>query len=218
MAENVIWQQVGNDDMQYSFMPGQGATAIEEWLVCLLQSMYENAKNNMHVGCNLIEEFSVKVIVHKGSYLSPILFITVLKAFCKSFILDVPRKTFIIDLIIIAALREELQEKLIHWKSSMKRMDFGSAWAKSRSRYLGQQSICFRCPAMTPVPCVSLVLAQTAASVTVVPVGSTRGSVVSLVSLVYDRGHSGKGEAWGGTILLLPWGLLILRWYLSDFH
>ena len=25
-------------------------------------------------------------------------------------------------------------------------------------------------------------------------------------------GHSGKGEEWGGAILLLPWGLLILSW------
>ena len=26
-----------------------------------------------------------------------------------------------------------------------------------------------------------------------------------------DRGHRGPGETWGGTILLLPWGVLILR-------
>ena len=30
---------------------------------------------------------------------------------------------------------------------------------------------------------------------------------------------SGKEEAWGGAILLLPWGLLILRWWLwTHFH
>ena len=34
-------------------------------------------------------------------------------------------------------------------------------------------------------------------------------------TLLYnDRGHSGSGEAWGGAILLLPWGLFILMWRL----
>ena len=29
-----------------------------------------------------------------------------------------------------------------------------------------------------------------------------------------DKGHSGSGEVWGGAILLLLWGLLILGWWL----
>ena len=34
-----------------------------------------------------------------------------------------------------------------------------------------------------------------------------------------ERGHSGEGETWGGAILLLPWGQLILRWRLwTRFH
>ena len=53
---------------------------IEEWLVRLIQSMYENARSRACVGCNLSEEFSVKVGVHQGSCLSSLLFITVLEA------------------------------------------------------------------------------------------------------------------------------------------
>ena len=41
-----------------------------------------------HVGCNLREEISVKVGVHQGSSLSPLLFITVQKPSPKSFILN----------------------------------------------------------------------------------------------------------------------------------
>ena len=34
-----------------------------------------------------------------------------------------------------------------------------------------------------------------------------------------DRGHSGKGETWGGAVLLLPWVLLVGRWRLwTRFH
>ena len=52
---------------------------IKEWLVQLKQSMYEKARSRLCVGCNMREEFSVKVGVHQGSCLSPLLFIMVLE-------------------------------------------------------------------------------------------------------------------------------------------
>ena len=58
---------------------------VEEWLVRLIQSMYENARSRVHVGCNLSEEFSVKVRVRQGSRLSPLLFVTVLVALIQKF-------------------------------------------------------------------------------------------------------------------------------------
>ena len=63
---------------------------VKVWLVQLIQSMYENARSSVHVGCNLSEEFSVKLSVHQGSCLSN---------YCSSL--------------------EELQEKLILWKANM---------------------------------------------------------------------------------------------------
>ena len=57
-----------------------------------MQSMYENARSRGHIGCNLSEEFSVKVGIHQGSYLSSLLFITVLESSPKSFVQDVPGK------------------------------------------------------------------------------------------------------------------------------
>ena len=41
---------------------------IGEWLVHLIQSMYEDPKCKLFVGCNLSEVFSVKVGVHQGSW------------------------------------------------------------------------------------------------------------------------------------------------------
>ena len=48
---------------------------VDEWIVCLVQGMYSNARNEGYS-----EEFEVKVGVHQGSVLSPLLFIIVLEA------------------------------------------------------------------------------------------------------------------------------------------
>ena len=95
-----------------------------------------------------------------------------------------------------------------------------STWAKQRSWYLDQNSIIFGSPAKTPAPCVSRLWKQTLFSVEVATVGHTRNAVVSpahwssiptsCVRMYWTgktsrwqtngRGHSGKGEAWGGII------------------
>ena len=44
---------------------------IEEWLMSLIESMYENARGRVCVGCNLNGEIIVKVGILQGSCLSP---------------------------------------------------------------------------------------------------------------------------------------------------
>ena len=51
---------------------------VEEWIARLVQGMYTNALSR--VGEGYSEEFEVKVGVHQGSVLSPLLFIIVLEA------------------------------------------------------------------------------------------------------------------------------------------
>ena len=53
---------------------------VEEWIVQLVQGMYANARCRVRVGEGYSEEFEVKVDVHQGSVLSPLLFIIVLEA------------------------------------------------------------------------------------------------------------------------------------------
>ena len=53
---------------------------VEEWIVRLVQGMYANARSHVCVGEGYNEEFEVKVGVHRGSVLSPLLFIIVLEA------------------------------------------------------------------------------------------------------------------------------------------
>ena len=63
---------------------------MDEWIVRLVQGMYSNARSRVHVGEGHSEEFEVKVDVHQGSVLSPLLFIIVLEAFSHEFHCGVP--------------------------------------------------------------------------------------------------------------------------------
>ena len=58
---------------------------INVWLVCLVQSMYKDVRSRVRVGSGYSEEFDVKVGVHQGSVLSPVLFIIVLEALSREF-------------------------------------------------------------------------------------------------------------------------------------
>ena len=57
---------------------------INEWLMWLMHSMYENTRISRCVGWNLGEEFSVKVSGQQNSCPRSLLFITVLEAPFKS--------------------------------------------------------------------------------------------------------------------------------------
>ena len=59
---------------------GAEKTWCEEWIVQMVQGMYANALSRVRVGEGYREEFEVKVAVHQGSVLSPLLFIIVHEA------------------------------------------------------------------------------------------------------------------------------------------
>ena len=63
---------------------------VDEWIVRLVQGMYSNAWNRVRVGVGYSEEFEVKVDVHQGSVLSPLLYIIVLEASSREFRCGVP--------------------------------------------------------------------------------------------------------------------------------
>ena len=95
---------------------------VKEWIVRLVQGMYANARNHVHVGEGYSEVFEVKVGVHQGSVLSPLLFIIVLEALSREFRSGVPwEDLYADDLVIIAESLEECVRKLLTWKEAMEK-------------------------------------------------------------------------------------------------
>ena len=95
---------------------------IEEWIVRLVQGMYANARSRVRVGEGFSKEFEVKVGVHQGSVLSPLLFIIVLEALSCEFQAGVPwEDLYADDLVIIAYSLEECVRRLLIWKEAMEK-------------------------------------------------------------------------------------------------
>ena len=89
---------------------------VEEWIVRFVQAMYNNTRSRVRVNNPYSDEFEVKVGVHQGSVLSPLLFIIVLEALSREFRTGTPWDD---DLVISAETEEELKMKLNKWKTEM---------------------------------------------------------------------------------------------------
>ena len=83
--------------------------------------MYSKARTVVKLGSGESGEFEVRVGVHQGSVLSPLLFIAVLEAISRRF--DKQGLPFVLlyadDLVIMAETKEELQERIRMWKRGM---------------------------------------------------------------------------------------------------
>ena len=85
-----------------------------------VSGMYANARSRVHVREGYSEEFEVKVGVHQGSVLSPLLFIIVLEALSREFRSGVPwEDLYVGDLVIIAESLQECVRRLSTWKEAM---------------------------------------------------------------------------------------------------
>ena len=87
---------------------------VEEWIVRLVQRMYVNARSRVCVNEGYSEEFEVKVGVHQGSVLSPLLFIIVLEALSREVCSGVPcENLYANDPVVIAESLEECVRRLL---------------------------------------------------------------------------------------------------------
>ena len=57
---------------------------MDEWIVSVIKAMYEDATTTVRINGRESKAFSVRVGVHQGSVLSPLLFIIVLEASTQS--------------------------------------------------------------------------------------------------------------------------------------
>ena len=85
-----------------------------------MQGLYANAQSCVHVSEGCSEAFVVKVGVHQGLVLSPLLFIIVLEALSHEFNSGVPwEDLYADDLVIIAESLEKGVRRLLTWKEVM---------------------------------------------------------------------------------------------------
>merc|ERR1712096_416390 len=87
---------------------------VDEGLVNAVMYTYCDAKTAVKVGSGLSDEFEVKVGVHQGSRLSPLLFVIVMQAISKHVADGLPWELlYADDLVIMAATLVKLKEKMM---------------------------------------------------------------------------------------------------------
>ena len=88
----------------------------------MIKAMYENASTKVRMNGRESRAFNVKVGVHQGSVLSPLLFIILLKALSREFREGLPMELlYADDLVLIAETKELLLEKVRKWKEGMEK-------------------------------------------------------------------------------------------------
>ena len=84
-------------------------------------SLYEGAKPKVRVGLELSEDFQVKIGVHQGSVLSPLLFVIVADVITESVRNGLMSEMlFADDLVLTSKTMEGLREKFWKWKEAFK--------------------------------------------------------------------------------------------------
>ena len=92
---------------------------IPEAMVRAVTSLYEGAKTRVRVGLELSEEFEVKVGVHQGSVLSPLLFAIVVDVITESVRNGLKSEMlYADDLVLTSEMMEGLREKFWKWKEA----------------------------------------------------------------------------------------------------
>ena len=92
---------------------------VDEWIVSVIKAMYEDATMTVRVNGRESKAFSVRVGVHQGSVLGPLLFIIVLEALSREFRGLPMELVYADDLVLVAEMEELLMEKLRKWKKGM---------------------------------------------------------------------------------------------------
>src|SRR5579862_3237512 len=92
---------------------------VEESIVHVIKSMYDVSTTAVKLKNGVSERFEVKVGVHQGSVLSPLLFIIVLETLTRNSRKGLAYELLADDLILMAESLKLLLERLSLWKVNM---------------------------------------------------------------------------------------------------
>ena len=154
--------------------------AVEEWIVQMVQGMYANAQSRVHVGEGYSDEFEVKVGVHQGSVLSPLLFIIVLQALSCEFRSGVTwEDLYADDLVIMAESLKECVRRLLTWKEAMEKRGLRVNAGKTKIMICGTRVDLLQVQVSFHALSGTLEWAATASSAMAASTGCTRNAVGS---------------------------------------
>ena len=128
------FNRVPRKELKWAF----NVVGVLEWLVKLVQAMYVDAKSRTSV-TTFSEEFKVKVGVHQGSVLSPLLFTIVLEALSCEFHVEYPWEMLnACDLVILAEIFEGLITKMAVLKNGLESKGLTVNMGKTKVMILGR--------------------------------------------------------------------------------
>ena len=105
---------------------------VPEECISMVKAMYEDATTLFKCKDGLSESFEMKVGVHQGSKLSPVLFVMVLDALSEETRRGLPwEMLYVDDLVICADDEKSLQENVWKWQSCMERRGLHVSAAKT---------------------------------------------------------------------------------------
>ena len=117
---------------------------LPEILVKAVMSLYEGAETKVRVGSGLLEDFSVKVGVHQGSVLSPLVFALVIDEVTEN-----ARKGWIKqilyadDLVLMGEIMEELRENFDEWREAFESQGMRVNLVKTKLMVSGMEEEAF---------------------------------------------------------------------------
>jgi hypothetical protein len=125
-------------------------TGVEEWLVCAVMTMYDEARTVVRTTEGNSDSFPVNVGVHQGSVLSPLLFVLVMQAITSETKQGLPWELlYADDLVLMADNEADLKERIIIWKSALEakglKMNVGKTKVMS-SDVKGSPAVSGKCP------------------------------------------------------------------------
>ena len=93
---------------------------VEEWLVSSVMSVCTSAKTVVRTVFGNSNGFEVKVSMHQGSAIRPLLFVIVMEALSREFRVALPWELwFSDDLVVIAVTEDDLIKRLNEWKDNV---------------------------------------------------------------------------------------------------
>ena len=93
---------------------------VDEWLICPVMALYTEACTIVRTDAGLSENFEVKVGLHQGSVLSPMLFAAVMDVVSSEARSGLPSELlYADDLVIMAPTMEQLGRRVADWRASL---------------------------------------------------------------------------------------------------